>query len=54
LICIGPPDADSYCKRLCDTGAYQAPCPENQSCREILSQGAGFTIRSIGLCVTNR
>lgn len=54
LICIGSPEGDSYCKRLCDTGAYQAPCPENQSCREILNQGGGFNVRSIGLCVVNR
>lgn len=54
LVCIGSPEGDSYCKRVCDTGGYQGPCPENQSCREILSQGGGVFLRSLGICVINR
>ena len=54
LLCIASPEGSSYCKRLCDTGAYQAPCPDGQSCREILSQGGGQFVRTIGLCVINR
>ena len=53
LICIASPEGSNYCKRLCDTGAYQAPCPDGQSCREVLSQGGGRFIRTIGLCIVN-
>ena len=53
LICIGSVEGNPTCKRVCDTGAYQGPCPDGSSCREILSQGGGFYIRGIGLCVIN-
>lgn len=53
LICISSPEGDYHCKRVCDTGAYQGPCPDGQSCREILSQGGGVYIRSLGICVIN-
>lgn len=53
LICIGSVEGNPTCKRVCDTGAYQGPCPDGSSCREILSQGGGYYIRGIGLCVIN-
>ena len=53
LICIGSVEGNPTCKRVCDTGAYQAPCPDGSSCREILSQGGGYFVRGIGLCVIN-
>ena len=53
LFCINSPEGSAYCKRVCDTGGYQGPCPDGYSCREVLSQGGGFFIRGLGLCVTN-
>ena len=53
LFCIGSPEGSATCKRVCDTGAYEGPCPDGSSCREILSQGAGRYIRGLGLCVIN-
>lgn len=53
LMCINSPEGSAYCKRVCDTGAYQGPCPEGYSCREVLNQGGGFYIRGLGLCIIN-
>ena len=53
LVCIGSPEGFATCKRVCDTGSYEGPCPDGQSCREILSQGGGSYIRGLGLCVIN-
>jgi len=53
LICIGSGSGATSCRRTCDTGAYTAPCPLGQACRELLSLGPNLPIRGIGLCVTN-
>ena len=53
LVCIGPRGAQWFCRVLCDTGAYQAPCPGNMTCREALQTAYG-TVRGIGICYTNR
>ena len=51
--CIGPGGTSPTCRRLCDTGSYVAPCPEYQSCREILGQSAQSIVRGVGLCILN-
>lgn len=53
LICIPSAEGNATCKRVCDTGGYQGPCPDGQACREILSQGGGTYLRGLGLCVIN-
>ena len=52
LMCIRTRTGGS-CKRLCDVGAYRAPCPERESCREAiaLDEGNMIPVRSIGLCI---
>jgi len=53
LVCTGPPDRQRFCRRLCDTGGYQAPCPERFRCTEALATQNG-RIRSLGICITNQ
>jgi hypothetical protein len=53
LVCTGPPDRQRFCRYLCDTGGYQAPCPERFRCTEALATQNG-RIRGLGICVTNQ
>jgi hypothetical protein len=53
LVCIGPPGRERFCRILCDTGQYEAPCPGTMACEERLATSAG-PVRSYGLCVTNQ
>ena len=53
LVCIGPPDQQRYCKILCDTGGYLAPCPDGNRCVEALATHGG-NIHGLGICITNQ
>ena len=53
LVCMPSSEGNATCKRICDTGGYQSPCPDGKACREILSQGGGVYLRGLGLCVIN-
>ena len=53
LVCTGPPDRQRFCRYLCDTGGYQAPCPERFRCTEALATQNG-RIRGLGICITNQ
>jgi hypothetical protein len=53
LVCTGPPNSQRFCKVLCDTGGYQAPCPDGQRCVEALATANG-PVRGLGICITNQ
>ena len=53
LVCTGPPNSQRLCKVLCDTGGYQAPCPEGKRCIEALATATG-PVRGLGICITNQ
>jgi hypothetical protein len=53
LLCVGPPDQERFCKLLCDTGGYEAPCPERYTCREALATQLG-PVRGYGICFINQ
>ena len=53
LICTGPPNSERFCKILCDTGGYQAPCPEGKRCVEALATANG-AVQGLGICITNQ
>ncbi|MSP74043.1 MAG: hypothetical protein EXR76_18075 [Myxococcales bacterium] len=53
LVCVGPPDGQRVCRHLCDTGGYQAPCPEAMRCVEALATRGG-PVRGLGICITNQ
>lgn len=53
LVCTGPPGSQRLCKILCDTGGYQAPCPDGLRCVEALATGNG-PVRGLGICITNQ
>lgn len=53
LLCVGPPDAERFCRVMCDTGQYEAPCPERYTCREALSTQLG-RVRGYGFCFINQ
>ncbi|MEZ4468835.1 MAG: hypothetical protein R3F43_31515 [bacterium] len=52
-LCVGPPDQQRFCKLLCDTGGYEAPCPERYTCREALATQRG-PVRGYGICFINQ
>ena len=53
MLCVGPPDREKFCRILCDTGAYEAPCPNNMACRNVLATTTG-RVHSYGICYTNQ
>lgn len=53
LYCVGPPGRERFCRMLCDTGQYEAPCPGTMACEERLVTSSG-AVRGYGLCVTNQ
>ena len=53
LYCVGPPGRERFCRLLCDTGQYEAPCPGTMACEERLATSSG-AVRGYGLCVTNQ
>lgn len=53
LLCIGPANAQRFCRVLCDTGAYEAPCPAGARCVERLGTQLG-PVRGYGICITNQ
>lgn len=53
LICTGPPNGERHCKILCDTGGYQAPCPDGLRCVEALATANG-NVHGLGICITNQ
>ncbi|MCA9538759.1 MAG: hypothetical protein KC620_07720 [Myxococcales bacterium] len=54
LYCTGPLGRERICRTLCDTGGYEAPCPDRQACEERLSLMVDSRVRGFGLCVTNQ
>jgi hypothetical protein len=53
LTCVGPPDQERFCRILCDTGGYEAPCPAGMVCQESLRTTVGL-VRGYGICITNQ
>ena len=53
LACIAPPNGVGVCRILCDTGAFERPCPPNFTCSEQLFTRQG-AVRGYGLCKVNR
>ncbi len=53
LYCVGAPGRERFCRLLCDTGQYEAPCPGTMACEERLVTSSG-AVRGFGLCVTNQ
>ncbi len=52
LHCVAPPNMEQICRRLCDTGAYEAPCPLGSTCMESLHTHNG-PVRGFGICGLN-
>ncbi len=52
LHCIGPLGGEGRCRRLCDIGGYEAPCPEGYRCTQAIATPRG-PVNTYGLCIRN-